>query len=580
MDGQLFSSGTKDIDNLILSYLKFDGLGVAFLINSCTKSLLSQPLFWIDLIREMYPNFVIPQQINYLECVELYRILLTKDGVLLLDYALKNQHSDMVNWMIKNMDYLFTKSYEIELVENAVKNEYVSIIEWAAKNNKSIFANGANLLCKYGKLDALKSLKYTRPEAIGLTLAITNAHHDLFYWIIENWRIYPDFEYLIMLGELEILKNLYKSFTKQIDASVNSAAIHGKQNILDWFAERNILPDSRGMNITAGCGHLSILKWGRKRKIYATQEGCNFAIQHKHISVAKWLMKKNINPNENAFIDLIAQGDVEMIRSLIAIKLVPTGFHFKKAIEADNLDIINLFLQQGIKPDNDGVDIAIRNGNLALLELFAEHGILTDSDGANIAVKCEHHEILSWLKSCKILPNTEGANNIYLCKNYDIMLQWLDKQNILPDTNGANNVASSGNVILLKKLREHNILPDNGGVRAAIDKLHYDCIKYLIEDDKELFMQNMTNEYYMTNIQLLITSSKDEQEKVLPILRLFIDNGIPFSQKDINHVLCCKEPIVRLILSNNLLPEITFIKEYYQRIKPNILSILKEYNLC
>ena len=81
--------------------------------------------------------------------------------------------------------------------------------------------------------------------------------------------------------------------------AVNFAAGNGHLQVLQWLAERNILPTQVGANLAAENGQLQVLEWLAARNILPTEDGANWAAGNGHLQVLEWLAARNILPTQD-----------------------------------------------------------------------------------------------------------------------------------------------------------------------------------------------------------------------------------------------------------------------------------------
>lgn len=381
---ELFSFQFKDVDVILFDLLNISQIRSVQLLNRKTVSLFNDKKFWDDKIKQKFPKFIIPETTGN-KYVDLYGILLRKDDIKLLEYA--------------------------------VKHDFVEIIEYMVKENKFIFTTGANLLARHGKLETLKQLRYTCPDGDGVLTAAENQQYHIVEWLMKEKRIIPCVTTLIIRGKFETVKYFYQSNEKWIQeiAKHKSTIItYHRLDILKMLAGNNILPTVNDMNIAASNGSMEIIEWGALYEVFPDCNGYNLALINNHHEVISWLKEKNVGPSNFCFTELIWRDRYDNLKEFISGNILPTEDHLELAIMINRPKIVKLFLDNGSTVNAFDINrLIFVKDNLSLLKLFVERGYMS-SDHANLAVALNKIETFKLFKAYNILPNLEKIPHNYV----------------------------------------------------------------------------------------------------------------------------------------------------------------------
>lgn len=511
MSYQLLSGIIIDLDNLLLYYFDHRTLGVLQYVDKYNNSLVTNYQLWLPIFGKLQKDFLLPELSSVTKYIKLYEVLLTKSDIKLLEYA--------------------------------EKCESIEILHWLILNDKSIFSSGANILAKHGRLDLLQQLKYTYPDSKGLTMALKNKHYNVLDWVIAKIKIFPDPESVIgdnnftrMIPFLEKYNNR-DGIMKYCQAAIK----YNRLDILDWCAEKKVLPTVTMLNDAAERGKIEIIKWGAQHNIFPDGDGSEKALTSNNIAIVLWLNKKGIKPNNLGIYDVIEKELVLDFKMLLSKNIGPSDNDFQVAIEHDKQDLVKLFLQFNYKPSYKALDIAIERQRYDILNLFESYDINIYQENIEQLVRMSNTTMAKYFFEKDFLPVVKDAN--MLCGNRLVslenkleMLKLLSTYHILPDSKGANFILINPTEFsILVCLSKQEILPNQDGIFRLLQ--HAAII-------------NINHFYVRMALKFCIC------RKVYP------------AQIDVNNTIFYQEPIIlKFLLENNLFPDPYFVRKSLDKIR-------------
>lgn len=108
-------------------------------------------------------------------------------------------------------------------------------------------------------------------------------------------------------------KDWYRDLIKLNKKDVNKIAKKGRLDLLNFLANKNILPTKKGANRAAANDQLEIVQWLLAKKILPTKKGANGAAANDHLTMLFFLEKLGILPDVNGANKAAANGHLAVL---------------------------------------------------------------------------------------------------------------------------------------------------------------------------------------------------------------------------------------------------------------------------
>lgn len=210
-------------------------------------------------------------------------IIVPKDGFIQIQIKYKN---DPINYAIVsgNIDLIIQYANTGQISQDAIDaactlDNAVQIMEILEPYNYAPSQIGINWAAAVGNVNLLI-------WGAQRGLLINNTGYDWGYSVVNN--IYSSIRRAIHM--LDFIK---KIIPNGIEGQANRAARDGYLDVLEWLANKNILPNINGIDLAAKNGHLDVLMWAStKYNIQASYRGIEYARANHHLEVVTWLHRK------------------------------------------------------------------------------------------------------------------------------------------------------------------------------------------------------------------------------------------------------------------------------------------------
>ena len=159
-----------------------------------------------------------------------------------------------------------------------------------------------------------------------------------------------------------------------------------------------------------------------ERNIFPNSKGVNFACQKGKVKIVQWCFERGILPNEKGIDYAYGQGNPEMLKWITTKRFIPGIKSIHCICERGDLYLLEK-ISENVLPNRISANKACRYGHVNVLQWLFEKGILPDTDGANFDVLENHVDVLEWLeKYVHILPTEMGVTLAYEYGNFDVIV--------------------------------------------------------------------------------------------------------------------------------------------------------------
>ncbi len=176
-----------------------------------------------------------------------------------------------------------------------------------------------------------------------------------------------------MYGHLPIVKWLFENYELlPNDNAIIAAAKHEYFDILEWLEEEhNLLPSSYGVETPGEDSYqtsVEMLDWLAQRNIMPDSHIMNKAIYTNDTEIIDWMRKHGIKPKKCGLIDF---------ESLYPTLIIPYS-HIENAVAArGDLEMLKELEKENMLPSVDGATLALKNGHTEVVEWLKSKGIVS-----------------------------------------------------------------------------------------------------------------------------------------------------------------------------------------------------------
>lgn len=412
----MFSLLPSELNILILSFIDNDNIQWLRLINKNTNEFIKNPMLWKFKIYNLYKDFIIPNEVknDYKKCYNLCDILYDDDDIHsnLLDYTYKYEYVDIILWLIKCNKSIFEKGANIlakygKLKElqylgfcrpdangayMALKNQHYNVVYWLI-DNINLYPLMFNLIsyCKINELQLL--MDYDKHKFIKLL----NNNKFIYCGPYKFYEWLKSYD-ICLLSRQNLLNNFIDSNNLEgikwciangqyPNHNIGIKALYkGHIIIYDWLVKNNYINDNYENNILTHDLKYIIFKQALNNKLY---NDINLIIQRYEIT----LTTKELN-------DQI----LNIYSSTHIIKILEIYKNYKYNFEQSSA--------------NKAVEYAVITGDISILEwLFINCNILLTVKHIDMIVNEKNKyiiKILEWLFIHNIYSNHRVISNKYV----------------------------------------------------------------------------------------------------------------------------------------------------------------------
>jgi len=350
-----------------------------------------------------------------------------------LDCALKCGKFDMLEWLIKKKTELNSNSTDQRI--NEQKKEF------------ELNSDLANRLIRERTLKVIDILNYL--EKKNILPSSEGANHA---YVSKNYN------------DIKQTSLTYKQINKL-----------GKQNndVVSWLNQRNIFPDENvpyivismksnsldNAEIVEQIKLILLQKIERENNLLPTSKGADLSIVKKYYNILDWLIQKEIYPTSEGADYACIYGDYQLLERLESINIHATGKAYDYAIMHSRDDMKNWLGQRGILPTSESADYAFKNNDEPLLWWLKERDIFPSSANLYPAVVSQNHGKISRLLNIGIVPTEKEIEYAYR-NRYFVILNMFAQKGYFPSEECVNNSDPENMRLLMLWLKDNNLLSE------------------------------------------------------------------------------------------------------------------------
>lgn len=274
-------------------------------------------------------------------------------------------------------------------------------------------------------------------------------------------------------GDVAQISSILIAGSPMISDVLNEACRVGQLSVIQWLADKckgllsNRCFSVSACLITAENGHLNVLQWLAANGALVNSDTLLRACTYGQLEIVKWLLDNGVpvGPSNWAMEYAAANGHLSTVE-VLAVKVGDLTLHWDRIAY-----------------------IAARHGRLNVLQWAHKNGAdILGYSFLSAAANKGHLHVLRWLHDQGANVHAEGLLIRAAEEGHFDVVEWLVQQGVNATVYGNTAIVQAvraNNMPMMRWLIQHGAdvsMDDNQVMRIAVVRMHWDIVKYLVEE--------------------------------------------------------------------------------------------------